>query len=96
MKKIGVLTSGGDAPGMNAAIRAVVRTAISKNMQVFGINRGYNGLINGDVYVMNTRSVSSIIPAVPCFILPAAPNSARKRDCRRQRKPVRSWVWRAS
>lgn len=61
MKKIGVLTSGGDAPGMNAAIRAVVRTAISKNMQVFGINRGYNGLINGDVYEMNTRSVSSII-----------------------------------
>ena len=46
---------------MNAAIRAVVRTAISKGMQVFGINRGYNGLINGDVYEMNTRSVSSII-----------------------------------
>ena len=61
MKKIGVLTSGGDAPGMNAAIRAVVRTAISKGMQVFGINGGYNGLINGDVYEMNTRSVSSII-----------------------------------
>ena len=61
MKKIGVLTIGGDAPGMNAAIRAVVRTAISKGMQVFGINRGYNGLINGDVYEMNTRSVSSII-----------------------------------
>ena len=61
MKKIGVLTSGGDAPGMNAAIRAVVRTAISKGMQVFGINRGYNGLINGDVFEMNTRSVSSII-----------------------------------
>ena len=61
MKKIGVLTSGGDAPGMNAAIRAVVRTAISKGMQVFGINRGYNGLNNGDVYEMNTRSVSSII-----------------------------------
>ena len=61
MKKIGVLTSGGDAPGMNAAIRAVVRTAISKGMHVFGINRGYNGLINGDVYEMNTRSVSSII-----------------------------------
>ena len=61
MEKIGVLTSGGDAPGMNAAIRAVVRTAISKGMQVFGINRGYTGLINGDAYEMNTRSVSSII-----------------------------------
>ncbi|HOB19722.1 MAG TPA: 6-phosphofructokinase, partial [Candidatus Atribacteria bacterium] len=47
MKTIGVLTSGGDAPGMNAAIRAVVRTAIFKGMKVYGIRRGYNGLING-------------------------------------------------
>lgn len=61
MKKIGVLTSGGDAPGMNAAIRAVTRTALYKNMEVIGIRRGYNGLINGDVFEMNARSVSSII-----------------------------------
>ena len=61
MKRIGVLTSGGDAPGMNAAIRAVVRTAIYKGMTVVGINRGYNGLLNGDVYEMDVRSVSSII-----------------------------------
>ncbi len=61
MKKIGVLTSGGDAPGMNAAIRAVVRAAIHKGMEVYGIRRGYNGLINGDVVEMNKRSVSSII-----------------------------------
>ncbi|MBR7038078.1 MAG: 6-phosphofructokinase, partial [Oscillospiraceae bacterium] len=46
MKKIGVLTSGGDAPGMNAAVRAVTRTAISKNMEVVGIQRGYVGLLN--------------------------------------------------
>ena len=61
MKRIGVLTSGGDAPGMNAAIRAVVRTAIYKGMSVIGINRGYNGLLNHDVYEMDLRSVSSII-----------------------------------
>ena len=61
IKKIGILTSGGDAPGMNAAIRAVVRTALSKNMKVFGIRHGYNGLINNDVFEMHIRSVSEII-----------------------------------
>ena len=61
VKTIGVLTSGGDAPGMNAAVRAVVRTALSKGMQVKGIIRGYNGLIDDDVVDMNIRSVSDII-----------------------------------
>lgn len=61
MKKIGVLTSGGDAPGMNAAIRAVVRSAISRGMEVVGIQRGYNGLINGEIIPLNVRSVSDII-----------------------------------
>lgn len=61
IKKIGVLTSGGDAPGMNAAIRAVVRTAIAKGMEVYGIRRGYVGLINGDIFQMDARSVSDII-----------------------------------
>ncbi len=61
MKTIGVLTSGGDAPGMNAAIRAVVRTAIGLGMKVYGIHRGYNGLIEGDVSEMDLRSVSDII-----------------------------------
>ena len=61
IETIGVLTSGGDAPGMNAGIRAVVRTAISKGMKVVGIKRGYNGLINGDVVDMEVRSVSEII-----------------------------------
>lgn len=61
MKRIGVLTSGGDAPGMNAAIRAVTRTALYKGMEVVGIRRGYNGLLNRDVIEMNERSVSSII-----------------------------------
>lgn len=61
MKTIGVLTSGGDAPGMNAAVRAVVRTAISKGITVKGIRRGYNGLIEGDVIDLDVRSVSDII-----------------------------------
>lgn len=60
-KTIGILTSGGDAPGMNAAIRAVTRAAIKKGMKVIGIRRGYNGLINGDMVELNERSVSDII-----------------------------------
>ena len=60
-KTIAVLTSGGDAPGMNAAIRAVVRTGIVKGFRVLGFMRGYNGLINGDYMEMNLRSVSDII-----------------------------------
>ncbi len=61
MKTIGVLTSGGDAPGMNAAIRAVVRTAIYYNIKVFGIERGYDGLINGSIEEMGLSSVGDII-----------------------------------
>ena len=61
MNKIGVLTSGGDAPGMNAAIRAVVRAGIAKGMEVMGIYRGYNGLINGDIRPLDVRSVSDVI-----------------------------------
>ncbi|MDR0804196.1 MAG: 6-phosphofructokinase [Oscillospiraceae bacterium] len=70
MKRIGVLTSGGDAPGMNAAIRAVVRTGISKGMTVLGVRRGYNGLIldrtetpeiEADIVELSVRSVSDII-----------------------------------
>lgn len=61
MKTIGVLTSGGDAPGMNAAVRAVVRTACENGMTVYGINRGYQGLIDEDLQELNIRSVSDII-----------------------------------
>ncbi len=59
--KIGVLTSGGDAPGMNAALRAVVRRGISTGRQVYGICRGYDGLLNGEAYPMNMGSVADII-----------------------------------
>ncbi len=61
MKTIGVLTSGGDAPGMNAAVRAVVRTAASYGMNVKGIRRGYNGLMEGDIIDLGSRDVSDII-----------------------------------
>jgi len=61
MKRIGVLTSGGDAPGMNAAIRAVVRTGLHKGWEVMGIEHGYSGLINNEVIPMGARNVSGII-----------------------------------
>lgn len=61
IKTIGILTSGGDAPGMNAAIRAVVRTAINKGISVVGIRRGYTGLLERDFYDMTLRSVSDIL-----------------------------------
>lgn len=61
VKRIAVLTSGGDAPGMNAAVRAVVRTALGRGIEVYAVRRGYSGLINGDLEPMNLRSVSDII-----------------------------------
>lgn len=61
MRTIGVLTSGGDAPGMNAAIRAIVRTCIYNGIRVMGIRSGYEGLITGDIYEMNVSSVADII-----------------------------------
>ena len=61
VKKIGVLTSGGDAPGMNAAIRAVVRTALNNNIEVVGIKKGYNGLMNGDIKNLTGKDVSDIL-----------------------------------
>jgi 6-phosphofructokinase 1 len=59
--KIGVMTSGGDSPGMNAAIRAVVRTGIYNGLEVYGIMRGYSGLIENDIHQMDSRSVANII-----------------------------------
>ncbi len=61
IRRIGVLTSGGDAPGMNAAVRAVVRTASYHGVECFGIRRGYNGLINGDIVKLDEKSVGHII-----------------------------------
>mgnify|MGYP006138702365 CR=1 FL=1 len=61
MKRIAVFTSGGDAPGMNACIRAAVRGAIYHGIEVYGIRRGYNGMISGDIFPMTSQSVSNIV-----------------------------------
>src|SRR3954465_10190941 len=61
MSNIGVLTSGGDSPGMNAAIRAVVRTGIYHGIDVYGIRRGYQGMLEGDIFKMQATDVSNII-----------------------------------
>src|SRR5215212_4584502 len=61
VSRIGVLTSGGDSPGMNAAIRAVVRTGIYFGLEVYGIMRGYAGMIENDIFKMESRSVANII-----------------------------------
>jgi 6-phosphofructokinase 1 len=71
IKKIGVLTSGGDSPGMNAAIRAVVRAGIQSGFEVFGIRRGYMGMIEGDIIPMNSQSVSGIIQRGGTILLTA-------------------------
>ncbi len=80
MKTIGVLTSGGDAPGMNAAIRAVVRTACENGMTVYGINRGYQGLIEGDISELNIRSVSNIIHRGGTMLLSARCSAFKEED----------------
>ena len=61
IKNIGLFTSGGDAPGMNAAIRAVVRSAYYYGIDVTGIRRGYEGMINGEIFSMDRKSVANII-----------------------------------
>lgn len=61
LKRIAVLTSGGDAPGMNAAVRAIVRNAINNDLHIYGIMRGYEGMINGDIKRLETSDVSNII-----------------------------------
>ena len=61
VKRIGVLTSGGDSPGMNAAVRSVVRTAMYHGIECYGIRRGWNGLIVGDVIRLDQKSIAHII-----------------------------------
>ena len=79
MKKIGVLTSGGDAPGMNAAVRAVVRTGISKGMEVVGILRGYNVLLTATSRLLTQEAYPALFRmAVPAFIPQDALNSERR------------------
>ncbi|MDR2383331.1 MAG: 6-phosphofructokinase [Prevotellaceae bacterium] len=67
-RRIGVLTSGGDAPGMNAAIRAVTRAGINNGFEVFGIRRGYKGLMEGDIFQLRSEDVSGIIQSGGTFL----------------------------
>ncbi|ETZ19311.1 6-phosphofructokinase [Pedobacter sp. V48] len=84
IKNIGVLTSGGDAPGMNAAIRAVVRAAIYYDLNVTGILRGYEGLVNGDFIEMDRKSVANIIQRGGTILKTARSDSFRTKEGRQQ------------
>jgi 6-phosphofructokinase 1 len=84
MRRIGVLTSGGDAPGMNAAIRAVVRSAEASGVNVAGIRRGYAGLIEGDICELDTRSVSGILHFGGTMLGTARSKEFRTSEGRRQ------------
>lgn len=95
MKTIGVLTSGGDAPGMNAAIRAVVRSGCENGFRVMGIRRGWNGLMHGDMYEMNLRSVSNIINRGGTILYSArSPEFKTEEGMKRQLKYAKSIIWR--
>jgi len=84
IKRIGVMTSGGDAPGMNAAIRAVTRAGINNGLEVFGIMRGYEGMIEGDIVPLNTEAVSGIIQKGGTILLTARSARFREYEGRRE------------
>ena len=90
VKTIGVLTSGGDAPGMNAAIRAVVRTGISNGLNVKGIRRGFAGLLEEDIFDMNNLTVSRQV--VQSYIQPAVLSSSMKNTRKKVLRSVVSMV----
>lgn len=84
MKKIAVLTSGGDAPGMNACLRAVIRGAIYHGVEAYGIKYGYNGMIDGDIYKMKSYSVSNIIQKGGTILKTARSEEFRTKEGRRK------------
>ena len=91
IRTIGVLTSGGDAPGMNAAIRAVVRTGISKGYEVYGVRRGYNGILNREMDILTFHDVSEKLQHGGTFLFTVL-SSERKRERKRQQQSVRNLV----
>lgn len=84
MKKIAVFTSGGDSPGMNACVRAVVRTAIYKGLEVYGIYRGYEGMIEGDIKRMYSHSVSNIVQRGGTILKSARSEEFRTKEGRKK------------
>ena len=88
MRKIGVLTSGGDAPGMNAAIRSVVRYGNSKGLTVYGIHCGYDGLVKGDLVKLDRRAVSDTIQKGGTMLMTARCPEFREYEARKKAKAV--------
>ena len=84
MRRIGVLTSGGDAPGMNAAIRATVRYALNCGIEVYGIECGYDGMVKGNVFPMESRSVSDTIQKGGTILKTARCPEFMEKETRRQ------------
>ncbi len=84
MKRIAVFTSGGDAPGMNACVRSVVRTALYNGLDVYGIRYGYNGLIEGDLFPMNSYSVSNILQRGGTILKSARSEEFRTKEGRKR------------
>lgn len=84
MKRIGVITSGGDAPGMNAALRAVVRTAIGRNVEVYAFHRGYRGMLEDDGYLMTSKDVGGIITQGGTILQSARSPKFREKEGRKQ------------
>ncbi|MEM9341315.1 MAG: 6-phosphofructokinase [Bacteroidota bacterium] len=84
MKNIGVFTSGGDAPGMNACVRSVVRTGLSLGLNVYGIRYGYNGMINGDIELMQSNSVSNILQRGGTILKSARSEEFRTKEGRKK------------
>jgi 6-phosphofructokinase 1 len=94
IQRIAVLTSGGDAPGMNAAIRSVVRCAVSKGWTTFGVRNGYQGLIDGLFEPMGTREVGGILQRGGTILeVPAAKNSKLSKDVREPLEASTGEVW---
>ena len=94
VKRIGVLTSGGDAPGMNPCVRAVVRTAIYHGIEVYGIRRGWNGLISGDIVKLDQRSVAHTINRGGTILYTARSKEFMTEEVRKKRfPPANSWDW---
>ena len=89
--KIAVLTSGGDAPGMNAAVRAVVRTGIAKGYEVYGIRRGYNGLLNKEISKMTFHDVSEKLQHGGTFLFTAR-SAEFGEDAGKQQESVKNSV----
>ncbi|HCK99985.1 MAG TPA: ATP-dependent 6-phosphofructokinase, partial [Candidatus Marinimicrobia bacterium] len=92
MQRLAVLTSGGDAPGMNAAIRSVVRTAINENITVFGVYSGYKGLMEGEVMPLSRRSVSNILQKGGTFLKTSRSEAfLHKAGRRRAAETLKEW-----